>query len=126
MEYKIVDDIDVECDITIGDIENVTIVFLEAENYKKECEVWIDKLKKYWNEATKDLHSQVSDYVQHLYKEDIGKYELLDIYIDLEDKMGTFGLMYRLENDTEHGLGVKFENFKIKKVGPAETSFLGL
>ena len=122
MEYEI----DVECYISIGGMENVTVTFLEAQSYKKECEVWIDKLKNHWDEATKDLHTKASDYVKNLYKEDIGKYELLNIYIDLEDKMGTFGLMYRLGNDTEHGLGVKFEDFKIKKVGPADTAFLGL
>jgi len=126
MKYEIVDDIDVECYVSIGGMENVTVVFLEAESYQKECEVWVDKLKNHWDEATKDLHTKVSDYVKNLYKEDIGKYELLDIYIHLEDKMGTFGLMYRLENDTEHGLGVKFEDFKIKKVGPADTAFLDL
>jgi len=124
MTYEVIDE-DVECDITIG-TENFTVIFLEAERYQPECEVWVDKIKTYWDEATKDLHNQVSDYVKKLYKEEIGQYELLDLYIHLEDEMGTFGLMYRLENDTEHGLGVKFEDFKIKKVGPAETAFLDL
>lgn len=126
MKYEIIDDIDVECYTTIGDMGNVTVTFLEAQSYQKECEVWVDKLKSHWDEATKDLHTKVSDYVKNLYKEDIGKYELLDIYIYLDDKMGTFGLMYRLENDIEHGLGVKFEDFKIKKVGSADTAFLDL
>ena len=125
MEYKLTDE-GLECDIEIGGFQDVTVVFIETYTEKKECEIWIDEIKKHYHNSIKDLDTQAANYVSRIYREKLAKYTLEYVYIDLEDKMGTFGLMYRLENDTEHGLGVKFEDFKIKKVGPAETAFLGL
>lgn len=123
MEYKIVDE-DVECYTTIDGIENLTVTFFDAKGYKEEFALWVDEIKKHWDESTKDLHSQVSDYVKRTYNEDIGEYELENIFIDWEEKkMGTFGLMYYLENDPEDGLGVRFEDFEIKEIGLANISF---
>jgi len=125
MKYKLTDE-GLECDIEIDEFQDVTVVFIETYTEKKECEIWIDEIKKHYYNSIKDLDTQAANYVSKIYKEKIAKYTLEYIYIDLEDKIGTFGFMYHLENDIEHGLGVKFEKFQIKKIGAAETAFLDL
>ena len=53
------------------------------------------------------------------------RYEIGNIHIqdDKNCKLGTIGLEFDCEWDIENGLGIKIENWKIKEVGVAESSY---
>ena len=123
MEYE-VDDIGTTCEVNIPRIGEVTFSFLEKFTFDEESEKHIKEILENWSECMKDLPSKVSDYLKKTYNKDSIKYSLLEVYIDVDDDYGTFGLMFRLDIDVEHGLGIKFEDFCITKIGPADTAFL--
>lgn len=123
MDYDVTDE-GVECTINIGEKDMVTVIFADAFELNDTCKVWISELTKNWYQSTKNIEEHISEYLNRVYSKDSKDYELEHIYIYVEDDIGTFGLMFRLEIDIEHGLGIKFEDFEIKKVGSADIAFV--
>ncbi len=122
MNYEVTDE-GLECTISIGKYDMVTVIFSDVLELDEICKVWISEITENWHKSTKNIEEQISKYLNKVYSQDSKDYELEHIYIYTEDDIGTFGLMFRLGIDIEHGLGVKYENFEIKKVGSADIAF---
>ena len=100
----------------ISILKNITILY--AEDEKDLREVTHQILKGF---TKKQYVAQNGQEGLELFK----KYEIGNIHIqdDKNCKSGTIGLEFDCDWDIENGLGVKIENWEIKEVGVAESSY---
>ena len=122
MHYR-VDDEGVECSIDIDGFGTIIFVFAEAQEFCKNLQYWVDDVKITLPKIYNVIKKNIDEYIRRVYLTNSSIYVLRHVYIYPDDEHGTFGLMFRLDIDTEHGLGVKIDKYQVKKVGAEEVAF---
>lgn len=102
---------------------DVQCVYLESYTSDKKIINDINYLLKNQKVFFERSASEISSYVERVYKNKVVKFKLMKIYF-FPDVENEFGFVFRWEGDTEHGIGIKFLGLSIKKIGGAEVAFL--
>jgi hypothetical protein len=102
----------------------VQFIYLEGEVESKHFIESIEEIIDMWDRVFTILIQEVENYSLRVYSKKLGDYEIEKIYISLDDHKGDFGVLIRYEIDVEHGIGVRFHDFKVQKVGGADVSFM--
>ena len=89
------------------------------EKMKKDIDFLIKK-QKYFSEK---IATETQAYSKRIYGTDAKDLILLKVYLS-PDEDNEFGFMFSTDLDQEHGIGIKFKGFEVKKIGSGETAFL--
>ncbi|HEI8866650.1 TPA: hypothetical protein SLG40_002158 [Serratia odorifera] len=101
----------------------VDIIYLESDEVDQQLEDSVAFLRRHQNEMSKSVETAIKSYIKDIYHSDSTGLELMKVYV-FPGEQEEFGLLFRWEGDTEHGVGARLTGLKVIKVGSAEVAFV--
>lgn len=103
--------------------DEVQCINLESESPDQKMKDDISYLITHQNEFFLKVQSEVNEYCIKTYNQELSGLEIIKIYV-FPDKENEYGFIFSTTIDKEHGIGVKFKNECIEKIGSSETAFM--
>lgn len=103
---------------------NVEAISLEADSCDESMISTIEFILKNQSAIKGISAKEIKQYIDKMNSGADTTAELMKIYLFPEEP-GNFGLMFRWEGDSEHGIDLYFSGLELRKTGSAEIAFLG-
>ncbi|EPE7491067.1 hypothetical protein ACSMAF_003146 [Cronobacter universalis] len=101
----------------------VQCINLDADTVDKKYQADIHFLIEKQNSFLEKITEEAREYCQRVYGCAAKNLLLIKIYLSPETEK-SFGFMFSVDVDAEHGLGFKFNGLQLMKTGGSETAFL--
>ena len=100
-----------------------SVVYLEGETVDEHLNNTLKYLTSNQSRLNSTLSKQIHEYVKRVYDDDNPCYELIKVYIFL-DEVNSIGFMYSYCGDVEHGIGIKLTSNEVERIGASEEAFM--
>lgn len=107
--------------------ELVSFVYLEEfqldDYFNEKVNLFINFYPKILSYIDSDIYRHVEK-VYDVNKNLIVKKQLIKVYFCSDEEEGDYGLIYNLNLDSEHGIGIKLTSWKVTNIGSSEIAFM--
>ncbi|EKO3629394.1 hypothetical protein [Vibrio metschnikovii] len=105
----------------------ISFVYLEESQQDEYFNNKIQSFKSSYSQLSNMILNSIHVYINNVYPivdQSLVNITLIKVYITPDEDEGDYGLMYSLDLDREHGIGIKLSSWKVSNIGSSEIAFM--